>query len=335
MRVAVTRSRGAARDVITIEDRPSPEPGAGEVRVQVMSSGVNPSDVKVRAGAQGPLPADEVMVHNDGAGIIDAVGDGVSERRIGEHVWLFNINRSEDGMAQGANGTAADQIICSEDLAAPLPHGVSFDEGACLGVPAMTAHRAVFADGPVDGRIVLVTGGAGSVGLLAVQMASAAGATVIATVSNDAKSALARAAGAALVINYRTEDLAARIVEEFGANSVDRLVDVDFGVHVSLTPQILKRNGVIATYASMGAPEPSLPFYQAMFNNTTIRLVFVYAMPDDAKWAAIEDINAFLRDGALAPLVAATYPFEQIAEAHEAVEAGGLTGNVVLQIAAG
>lgn len=330
MRVAVSRMRGAAGEALVLEDRPIPEPGPGEVRVRVLASGVNPSDVKVRAGAQGALPHDEVMVHNDGAGIIDAVGEGVSERRLGERVWLFNLNRSEDGMAQGVNGTAAEMIICPEDLAPPLPNGVSAEEGACLGVPAMTAHRAVFADGPVAGQVVLVTGGAGSVGLLAVQMAAASGATVIATVSSGEKAELARAAGAALIINYKTESLADRIVAEFGSNSVDRLVDVDFGVHVGLTPQILARNGTIATYASMGSPEPSLPFYQAMFNNTTIRLVFVYAMPDEAKWSAIEDINTFLRHGVLAPMIAARFPFEDIAKAHEAVEAGGLTGNVVL-----
>ena len=173
MRAILATARGAAREVLTLTERPDPTPTPGTVRVVVHASGVNPSDVKVRSGAQGPMPADQVTIHNDGAGIIDAVGNGIDPARIGERVWLYNVNRTADGSAQGRSGTCAEMVCVPAGLAVPLPDNISFSAAACLGVPAMTAHRAVTCGGSVEGKVVLVTGGAGAVGHQAIQIAKA------------------------------------------------------------------------------------------------------------------------------------------------------------------
>ncbi len=332
MKTIINTARGAAADTLALVNRDMPNPGTGQVLVRIHASGVNPSDTKVRIGAQGPMPAKEVIPHNDGAGVIESVGTGVSERRIGERVWLYNVNRTSDGQGQGNIGTAAEYVAVDADLAAPLPHGVSFEEGACLGVPAMTAHRAVFSGGDVAGQTLLITGGAGSVGLMAVQMAAAAGARVITTVSSAEKATIAQDAGTETIINYRTENLLERLLAEVGENAIDRLVDVDFAAHAAMTPRILKRGGTIATYASGSDMTPAIPFVPLMFNNTVLEMVFVYGMPKAAKKRAIEDINHYLRSGAIRPEIAARFPLAEAARAHEAIEAGGLTGNVVLQL---
>ncbi len=332
MKAIINFARGAAADTLSLVERDTPSPSEGQVLVRIHASGVNPSDVKVRAGAQGPLPGGEVIPHNDGAGVIEAVGAGVCERRIGERVWMYNVNRTADGMGQGMAGTAAEYVAIDQTLAAPLPHGVSFEDAACLGVPAMTAHRAVFSGGKVAGKTVLVTGGAGSVGLLAVQMAVAGGARVITTVSSDEKAAIASDAGAAMVINYRKENVGDAIIGRIGENAIDRIVDVDFAAHMALTARILKRNGEIATYASASDVEPKLPFYAMMFNNTLIQQVFVYAMPGEAKLQAIAAINGYLRSGALRPLIARTFPLAETIQAHEAIEGGMMIGNIVLRV---
>ena len=332
MKAIINTARGSAAQTLALVERDQPEPAVGQVLVRIYASGVNPSDAKVRTGAQGPMPAGEVIPHNDGAGVIEAIGAGVSERRIGERVWLYNVNRTPDGQGQGLVGTAAEYVAVDADLAAPLPHGVSFEEGACLGVPAMTAHRAVFADGDVAGQTLLVTGGAGAVGLMAVQMAAAAGARVITTISNAQKAAIVADAGAETIINYRKENLLERLLSEVGENAIDRIIDVDFAAHAAMTPRILKRGGVIATYASGSDMTPAIPFVPLMFNNTVLEMVFVYGMPALAKKQAVEDINSYLRKGALRPLIAATFPLADTVKAHEAVEAGNLTGNVVLTL---
>lgn len=332
MKTIINTARGTASETLAFVDREQPKPGAGQVLVKIHASGVNPSDAKVRIGAQGPLPAEEVIPHNDGAGVIEVVGEGVSRRRIGEPVWLYNVNRTPDGQGQGCIGTAAEYVAVDADLAAPLPHGVSFEEGACLGVPAMTAHRAVFAGGDVAGKTLLITGGAGSVGLMAVQMAVAAGARVITTISSAEKATITAQAGAEIILNYRNENLLERLLAEVGENAIDRLIDVDFAAHAALTPRILTRGGTIATYASGSDMTPAIPFVPLMFNNTVLEMVFVYGMPASAKKQAIEDINHYLRSGAIRPMIAAQFPLAEAVKAHEAIEAGNLTGNVVLQV---
>ncbi len=330
MRAGWYERNGPAADVIQVGQMEPPEAGPGEVRVRLVASGVNPSDVKRRAGARGQTIAyPRIVPHSDGAGVIDQVGPGVPAGRLGERVWVYN------GQWRRPFGTAAESIALPASQAIRLPDRTPFVEGACLGIPAMTAHRCVFADGAVEGQTVLVTGGAGAVGHYAVQLARWGGATVIATVSSDAKAAHARAAGAHHVIDYRREDVAERVKACTGGRGVARIVDVDFGANLGVSRAVLQENGAIATYASMGVPEPVLPFYPMMLQNATLRLVFVYAMPRAAKDQACADITRWLEGGTATHLVAARFPLAQLAAAHEAVEGGRQIGNVVVEIEGG
>src|ERR1700692_1959195 len=238
--------QGPANEVIVQGELPTPEPGTGQVRVRLEASGVNPSDTYRRRGA-GPAEYPRVIPNSDGAGVIDKVGDGVPARWAGKRVWLYNGQRNGRWM-----GTAAEYIALDVDLVTELPDHVSFAEGATLGVPAITAHRAVFVAGPVQGKILLVTGGAGAVGPFAVQLASWAGATVIATVSSSEKADRARAGSAAHVINYRSDDVAARVLDITGGVGVDHIAEVDFGGNLAATLRCLRVNGSIMIYASNG-----------------------------------------------------------------------------------
>ena len=332
MKAIIATARGAARDTLQFVERDQPTPRAGEVLVRLVTTGVNPSDVKVRSGAQGPMPAPEVIPHNDGAGVIEGLGDGVVGLELGMRVWLYNVNRSQDGLSQGVIGTAAEYVAVPQKFAVPLPDATSFDVGACLGVPAMTAHRAVFGAGPVEGKTVLVTGGAGSVGQLAVQMAAARGVRVIATVSREEKAAIARAAGAADVVNYLDGDLASALVELVGEHGIDHIVDVDFAAHIQLATRLLSRHGTLSAYASTSNFTPEVPFYPMAFQNSTVNFVFVYAMDDAAMSHAREDIAGFLTEGVLDPLIGEKLPLHEIAKAHELIEAGGTMGQVLLDI---
>lgn len=324
------QQRGAARDVLTVGELPTPKPGAGEVLVRIHASGVNPSDVKTRSGNLGDMTVPLTVPHSDGAGVVEAVGEGVDKARVGARVWVYNANRTPDGSGQGERGTAAEYVALDASLVAPLPDGVPFDVAAALGVPALTAHRALFADGDIAGQRILVTGGAGAVGSQAIQMARAAGATVLTTVSGDEKSRAAKEDGADTVINYRNENLVEAILNATKGEKLDRIVDVDFASHINLTPDILRPGGVVAAYASMSNPEPALKYYPLMFNNMVMRLVFVYAMPQADKDAAVRGANQWLAAGALKPRIAATYPLKDIVAAHEHVEEGSQIGNVIV-----
>src|SRR3989442_10703752 len=241
---------------------PVPEPGPGEVRVRIVASGLNPTDVKARAGSR-PMGFPRVIPHQDGAGVIDRVGPGVPASRVGERVWLYIVQW------QRPFGTAAEYACVPARRAITLPAATSFAEGACLGIPAVTAHRCLFADGPIAGQTVLVTGGAGAVGHYAVQLAKWAGARVIATVSSTEKAASAAAAGADHTVNYRTGEAAKEILALTGGAGGDRIVDVDFGGNLGVSLETIKGNGAIATYASMGGREPRVPFYAPMAKNGT------------------------------------------------------------------
>jgi NADPH2:quinone reductase len=240
------------------------------------------------------------------------------------------VNRTPDGMGQSANGTAAQYSAVDARHAVLLPDGISFEQGACLGVPAMTAHRALFIDGPINRKTVLITGGAGAVGSMAIQMAKASGAKVITTVSGDEKGVVAKEDGADTLINYKTENLVDAILAATGGEKLDHIVDVDFAAHINLTTEFLKSGGTIAAYASMSNPEPALTYYPLMFNNTNMRLVFVYGMAQAAKDEAAKAINEFLTSGKLKGRIAATYPLEEIVKAHEHVESAAQIGNVIL-----
>ena len=327
MRAAWFESFGSAQDVLQLGKLETPSAGPGEVLVRVATSGVNPSDVKKRAGSfPNLLDGGFVIPNSDGAGVIEGVGEGVDESRVGERVWLYQ--------AQYARrfGTAAEYVAIDSTRAPELPANTSFEIGACLGIPVMTAHRCVFADGDVAGQLVLVTGGAGRVGHYAVQWASQAGATVIATASNDEDKAVCEAAGAAHVVNHRGDDVVGAIMEATGGREVDRIIDVEFGGNLPVSVEVLRIGGTIATYASTAVPEPTLPFFQMMYKDVTVRMIIVYAMPEEAKAHAVADIEKALSADALQHRIAHTLPLADIARSNELIEQGSIRGAVVLTI---
>ncbi len=319
MRAALYRSTGKAADVLRVEEIPRPEPGPGEVLVRVHASGINPTDYKARSGAV-PRPIDDFQVpHQDGAGAIEAVGSGVDPGRVGQRVWLFLA-------AAGRRwGTAAEWTVVPERQAVPLPDGASFELGASLGVPAMTAQYCLFCDGPLDGRTVLVAGGAGAVGHFAIELAKRAGARVVTTVSGPEKAALAQEAGAGLVVNYRSPDAAGQ-VKAFGP--VDRVIEVALGANVQLDLAVVGPHATIVTYAAEAA-DPVLPVRACMTANVALKFVLLYGVPVTALSQAAAGITAALAAGELTGLPVHTFPLDEVALAHEAAESGAV-GKVVV-----
>jgi len=330
MKAAWYESKGAARDVMRVGQRPMPEPAEGEVRVRVHVSAVNPSDTKNRGGYRGnvQMPFPLVIPHQDGAGVIDKVGEGVDASRVGERVWVYEATLGRPF------GTAAQYTTVPAHKAVKLPDGVGFDVGACMGIPAMTAHRCVFADGSVAGKTVLVQGGAGAVGYYAVQMAKLGGAArVIATVSRDEQAARAREAGADDVVNYKSEDLAARVKEITGEEpAVDRVIEVAFGANLRADVQMLRPNGVIATYASDAVHEPAIPFWPMLAKDLTVRFVIVYAMSAQAHAEAAGWITGALAAHRLHHQFHRSFTLDEIALAHEATEAMANVGKVLVVV---
>lgn len=324
MLAAWYEKNGAARDVLQVGEQSDPVPGKGEVRVRLHASAVNPSDVKARGGNR-PMVAPRVVPNSDGAGTIDQVGRGVPGKRLHQRVWVWN------GQWQRPLGTSAQYIALPAAQAVPLPRKVPYAAGACLGIPVMTAHRCLFADGPIKGMTVLVTGGAGVVGHYAVQLARFAGARVIATVSSPEKAAHARKGGAHVTIDYRREDVAARIDELTEGHGIDRVVDVELAVNLPTYEKALRPAAVIATYAAATAQDAVLPM-RLRQRNVTVRMVFVYTMPDEAKRRAIADIGRWLAKGRPQYAIAARLPLTEIVAAHEMVESGKKIGHVVLDI---
>jgi len=317
-------NNGAARAVLQYGEQPDPLPGKGEVRVRLRASAVNPSDVKARGGSRPVIPP-RVIPNSDGAGDIDRVGPGVSKSRLRQRVWVYN------GQWQRASGTSAQYIALPAELAVPLPRKLTWAQGACLGIPVMTAHRCLFADGPIRGMTVLVAGGAGVVGHYAVQLARWAGARVIATVSSPEKAAHAVKGGAHAAIDYRTESVAERIDALTRGKGVDRVVDVELGVNLPTYEKMLRPAAVIATYAAAAAQDSVLPS-RLRQRNITVRMVFVYTMPDAAKQQAIADIASWIATGRPKFAIAARFPLSEIAAAHETVESGKKIGHVILDI---
>jgi NADPH:quinone reductase len=328
MRAVWYDRQGPAREVLILGELPTPDPGPGEVRVRLEAAGVNPSDTYRRRGPVPPMEFPRVVTCSDGAGTVDRVGPGVAEHWVGRRVWLYNGQRNGRWM-----GTAAEYIALNADLVTALPDHVSFAEGATLGIPGMTAHRCVFVAGPVQGRIVLVSGGAGAVGYYAVQLAAWAGATVIATVSSEAKAERARSGGAAYVINYRTEDVAARVRDITGGAGVDHVVDVDFGGNLTATLASLRMGGSLAFYASNGDREPRLSAAMLMQKNLTVHAMVLPTVPHEARRRAQSDIARFIAVPGRNLSVAARVPLAEAALAHETVEGGGKVGTVVIETA--
>jgi NADPH:quinone reductase len=325
MRAAWYERNGPARDVLQVGNMPDPEPRSGEVRVRVHVSGVNPSDWKTRSGSR-PMAGPRVIPHSDGAGVIDRVGPGVSDARVGDRVWVWNAQWKRPF------GTAAEYVVLPAEQAVRLPDHVSFDEGACLGIPAMTAHRAVTLDGSPAGQTVLVTGGAGSVGNYAIQFAKLLGAAqVISTVSSPEKAERARAAGADQVISYRTESVAERILELTGGHGADRIVEVDLAGNAALLPRLVARDGLCVAYGST-ASEVTFGFGPMILSGAAVRFFIVYELPASARQRGIADLSQWLEGGQIRHTIADRFPLERVAEAHEAVEQGKSIGNVVISV---
>src|SRR5262245_37009989 len=319
MKAAWYERNGKASEVLTIGEMPDPHPAKGEVRVKVACSGLNPTDVKRREGTRGQsIEFPRVIPNSDGAGVID---ESENKQLLGKRVWVWNAQWGR------AFGTCAEYIGLPDAQVAPLPEGTDFAGGACLGIPAMTAHQALFSDGDVKGKSILVTGGAGAVGHYAIQMAKWGGARVAATVSSEEKAKLAKAAGADLVINYKTEDVTKRILE-FAKEGVDRVVEVDFGGNLETNIKVVKLNGTIASYASMGNPEPKIPFYPMMRRGIAIDLVFVYMMKPEERKRALADIGAMR----LKHNIARHFKLDDLVAAHELQESNKVVGNIVVDL---
>src|SRR5687767_9727420 len=326
--LAVSYNRvGPADEVLSFGEVESPSAGAGEVRVKLASSGVNPSDVKSRAGVRNKtLPFPMIIPHSDGAGVIDQVGSGVDRARIGERVWVWNA------AWQRPMGTAAQYVVLPAQQAVTLPDAIDFSAGACLGIPALTAYHAVAMSGGVDGKAVLVTGGAGAVGHYAIQFAKLGGAArTIATVSGDAKGAIAIAAGADAFINYKTEDVAQRCTALTDGRGIDRIIEMDLAANIQSDLAALRPEGEVVVYGS-GAPDIAVPFFASILKNARYYFFIVYNLNAADRASDLVDVSRLLSENKLKHQIAARMPLAQAAQAHRLVESGQAVGNVVLDI---
>ena len=327
MQAAYYERTGAAREVLQLGELPDPQPEPGELRVRLRWSGVNPSDVKSRAGLRSKVLAfARIVPHSDGMGIVDAVGAGVDAARVGERVWVWNAAWGRP------DGTAAQYVVLPQAQAVPLPAGTPDEAGACFGIPALTAMHAVLTRGGVQGQRVLVAGGAGAVGHYAVQFARLLGARqVIATVSSAAKAAAALAAGADVAIDYRQDDVPSRVREATAGHGIDRIVEVDIAANAALDLQLLRRGGECVVYGS-GAGEFTLPFFPLIAGNVGLQFFIVYHLDDADRARAVETLHRLLAQGDVQHAIAERLPLAEIVRAHELVEQGRAIGNVVLAI---
>jgi len=326
MRAAYYEKNGPAREVLRVADVETPQPGHGEVRVRLLTSGVNPSDVKGRAGTTRKIAFPRVIPHSDGAGEIERVGEGVPASRVGERVWVWN------GQWCRPFGTAAESIVLPAEQAVPLPAQTSLEAGACLGIPAFTAYQAVEIADAKEGATILVAAGAGAVGHYAIQLAKKRKAAVITTVSSPAKAEIARQAGADHVIDYKREDVGERVMALTGKRGVDAVIEMDLAANARLLPGVLAPNGTVAIYGS-GAPEATIPFQFLLQNSIALKFLLVYLMPQEQRARAAADITRMLERGELIHNVAQTFDLADIVAAHETVEGGKAMGNIVVRIA--
>jgi len=324
MKAAWYERQGAARDVLTVGAMEEPWPRAGEVRIRVAVSGVNPGDVKKRHNAFGVgMPYPRVIPHSDGAGTIDAIGEGVSREWIGRRVWCYGAQ------SYRPFGTAAEYTVVPLEQAVPLPERVPMEQGACLGIPGLTAHRAVHVAGPVERRTVLVQGGAGSVGACAVQLAHRAGARVIATCRSESDQDIASRAGADQVL--LTDDTSVARIRELAPDGVHHIVEVAFAANMTTNLKVLAQGGAIATYAT-NVPTPEIPVWQLVFLNARIFFIGSDDIPTEAKMEAARAINQALEEGWRGLDIAKHFPLEDIAQAHEFVERPTKSGRAIVTI---
>jgi NADPH:quinone reductase len=324
---------GPAKDVLQFGELADPLPGPGEVRVKVAYSAINPTDCKRRNSTGSSVGRDigrfaRVIPHNDGSGVIESVGEGVNAARIGERVWLFGPQADS---LEHSYGSCAEFCVLASRQAIRLPERTSLAEGACLGVPAVTAHVSLFPDGPIRGETVFVSGASGRVGKYAVQLAKLSGATVIGSVSSDDKAQDVRALGCDHVLNYKTDDLRKAIKKLTNDVGVDRIIEVDFGSNIDLHRDLIRINGTVSTYGSPGVHEPVFKFYPNKFMNTVYRMVTVFRMPKAALDLAFEEITGHLKAGRLRHHIGPTYAFEDVPQAQVDLETAPIYG--VVQIA--
>ncbi|RTL57010.1 MAG: NADPH:quinone reductase [Rhodocyclaceae bacterium] len=327
MRAAWYSNNGAAREVLVIGELPTPQAGPGEVRVKLSVSGVNPSDVKARRSR--PLgDFDRVVPHSDGAGIIDQIGNGVAPGRLGERVWVWN------GQWQRSMGTAAEYIVVPSRQAVRLPAATSFEAGACLGIPALTAFHGISLLGALQGRTVLVVGAASAVGHYATQIAARCnGARVIGTVGSEEKARHAVQAGAMETIDYKREPVAERIREMTAGRGVDAIIDMDFSSTVRLLEQgALAPHGTLVSYGSNDMGAVAIPFRPMLFNSISLKFFLVYELLVADRRAALEGITQLLENNVLDHTIGAAFDLDEIAQAHEAVESGRVLGNVIVRL---
>ena len=326
MRAAWYERTGPAAEVLVVGEVPMPVPGPGEVRIRLEASGINPGDLKKRQGWAGSaLAYPWVIPHSDGAGVVDALGSGVGDLREGDPVWCHSAQ------SYRPSGTAAEYVVLPRVLVAERPEGVDAAQGACLGIPGITAHRAVHADGPIEGQVVLVAGGAGGVGRAAVVLARRAGAIVIATVTRPDDIEPVLALGAERVVDLSSEDLVPAVKAITEGRGVDRVIEVAFAANLAADCQLLVQGGVLAAYAS-DQPEPAIPFWPMLFDNLVIRLLGSDDFPLSAKRQAVAELTRAAGVGDLWYPIAARYPLEAIAEAHEAVAHPTRPGRVILEL---
>jgi NADPH2:quinone reductase len=325
MRAAFYEKNGPAGEVLTLAEVDTPQPGPGEVRVKLRTSGVNPSDVKAREGRTRKIAFPRVIPHSDGAGEIDMVGPGVPPSRVGERAWIWNAQWKR------GFGSCAEYVVLPAAMAVPLPASASFEAGACLGIPAMTAYHAVAVAGAEKGQTVLVTGGAGGVGHYAIQFAKARGATVLTTVSSEAKAKLAREAGADHVIDYKRENVGERVMAITNKIGVDAVVEMDLAANAKLYPGILHARSAVVVYGT-GSAEAPIPAQFLLTNGIAIKFIFVYELTANERTAAVTAINRMLENKTLINNVALTLPLKDIVAAHQSVEQGKAMGNVVITL---
>jgi len=324
MRAAWYEKQGPARDVLTVGEMPDPQPVAGEVRIRVAASGVNPGDVKKREDAFGlGMPYPRVIPHSDGAGVIDAVGAGVAKEWIGRRVWCYGAQ------SYRPFGTAAEYTTVPLQQAVPLPESVSMEQGACLGIPGITAHRTVFVAGPVEGRTVLVQGGAGAVGACAVQLAHRGGARVIASCQSEGDRKTALHAGADAVV--LTGDAFVERVHAEAPKGIDHIVEVAFGANIKADVELLRQGGSIATYAT-NAAMVEIPVWQLVFINARLFFIGSDDIPAEGKVEAGRAIDHALQAGWPGLPIAERFRLDDVAKAHEFVEHPKASGRVVVVI---
>lgn len=317
---------GPADEVIQVGQAPTPAPGAGEVLIRLKASGINPSDYKRRGNTKAAMEFPRIIPHSDGAGVIAALGAGVERFRAGDRVWTFHAQWGRP------NGTAAEYVALPAALVQPLPDNVTFEQGACLGIPAMTGHRCVTAGGPVENKTIYVPAAAGRVGAYAIQFAKMGGARVIASAGGAAKLAAARELGADAVIDRNDPDLARRLLDETGGRGVDRIIEIDLPGNIGFNESVLADGGSIAAYGASPRPQAVLTLSPRRARNFDLQIVFVYTLSPEAAQATCEAVNSAASSGKLIHRIANVVPLEELARAHREAESQSGSGHMIVSI---